>query len=135
MDKLARIGVSLETELLREFDRWVSGKGYPTRSEAIKGLINSALIEKQWEKSNNRVAGAILFVYDHHKRQLVNKMLEVQHNFERIIISVQHIHLDHNNCLEIIAVKGRVKEIHNLMSGIKTIKGLKHSDLIITTAG
>lgn len=135
MERLARIGVSIEAGLLKSFDQWVTRAGYPTRSEAVKGLVSAALVEKQWAKSDNKVAGAILFVYDHHKRQLVNKMLEVQHNFELVIISVQHIHLDHNNCLEIIAVRGKVKEIQTLMAGIKTIKGLKHSNLTITATG
>ena len=135
MKELARIGVSLEAELLKQFDKWVSQEGYPTRSEAIDGLINSALVKKQWQKSNNYVAGAVIFGYDHHRRQLVNKMLHIQHDFDKIIISSQHIHLDHNNCLEIIAVRGMVKEILNLVGNIKSVKGIKHSDLIMTTAG
>ena len=133
--ELARIGVSLEGELLKSFDKWVAGEGYPTRSEAIEGLINSALVKKQWQKSGNYVAGAVIFVYDHHRRQLVNKLLHIQHNFDKIIISSQHIHLDHNNCLEIIAVKGLVREILGLVTNIKSVKGIKHSDLIMTTAG
>ncbi|MEW6027338.1 MAG: nickel-responsive transcriptional regulator NikR [Planctomycetota bacterium] len=135
MRALARIGVSLEGELLKSFDKWVAGEGYPTRSEAIEGLINSALVRKQWQKSNNIVAGAVIFVYDHHRRQLINKMLHIQHNFDKIIISSQHIHLDHNNCLEIIAVRGMVRDILELVSDIKSVKGIKHSDLIMTTAG
>ncbi|MFH1230393.1 MAG: nickel-responsive transcriptional regulator NikR [Planctomycetota bacterium] len=135
MERLARIGVSLEAELLKRFDSWVSREGYPTRSEAIEGLINAALVKKQWQKSDNQVAGAIVFIYNHHKRELVNKMLNIQHNFDRIIISTQHVHLDHNNCLETISVKGKVKEILDLMSNIRTIKGIKHSDLIMTSAG
>ena len=135
MKELARIGVSLEGELLKSFDKWVAGEGYPTRSEAIEGLINSALVKKQWQKSGNYVAGAVIFVYDHHRRQLVNKLLHIQHNFDKIIISSQHIHLDHNNCLEIIAVKGLVREILGLVTDIKSVKGIKHSDLIMTTVG
>lgn len=135
MERLARIGVSLEAELLKRFDSWVSREGYPTRSEAIEGLINAALVKKQWQKSDSQVAGAIVFIYNHHKRELVNKMLNIQHNFDRIIISTQHVHLDHNNCLETISVKGKVKEILDLMSNIRTIKGIKHSDLIMTSAG
>jgi CopG family transcriptional regulator, nickel-responsive regulator len=135
MGKLARIGVSLESELLRRFDSWVSHEGYPTRSEALEGLINAALVKKQWQKSDNLVAGAIVFIYDHHRRELVNKMLNIQHNFDNIIISTQHVHLDHNNCLETISVKGQVKEILDLMANIRTLKGIKHSDLIMTAAG
>lgn len=135
MKDLARIGVSLEGELLESFDKWVSGEGYPTRSEAIEWLISSALVRKKWQNPGKFVAGAVIVVYDHHRRQLVNKMLNIQHNFDRIIISSQHIHLDHNNCLEIIAVKGLVREILGLVTSIKSIKGIKHSDLVMTTAG
>ncbi|MDI6732628.1 MAG: nickel-responsive transcriptional regulator NikR [Planctomycetota bacterium] len=135
MTELARIGISLESELLKEFDRLIAEEGYPTRSEAIKLLINSALVKKRWQKSNNQVAGAIIFIYNHHKRQLVNKMMDVQHDFNKLIISVQHIHLDHNNCMETVVVSGKVKDILSLVTSVKTIKGIKHSDLIMTTAG
>jgi CopG family nickel-responsive transcriptional regulator len=135
MSDLARIGVSLEADLLKKFDEFISQSGYPTRSEAIKSLINETLIKKKWENSNNLVAGAVIFVYNHHKRELVNKMLDIQHNFNHIIISVQHIHLDHHNCMETVIVKGKVKNILEFMTQVKVIKGIKHSDIIMTTTG
>ena len=135
MTELARIGISLESKLLGQFDRFITFEGYPTRSEAIKKLIADALVKKEWTGKNNEVAGAITYVYNHHKRELINKIVNLKHNFGKIIISTQHIHLDHDNCLEIVAVKGRVKQIQDLMSRVKSVKGVKHSELTMTTTG
>jgi len=135
MPELVRFGVSIESSLLKKFDKLIGQEGYPTRSEAIKGLINQALVKKEWAGKNNDVAGAITFVYNHHKRDLANKLIDVQHDFNRLIISVQHIHLDHDNCLEIAVVKGRVRQIHELLSRLKSVKGVKYSDLTMTTIG
>ena len=134
MPKLIRFGVSIEDGLLKKFDNLIKQEGYPTRSEAIKSLIASALVKKEWI-GNNEVAGAITFVYNHHKREVANKLIDIQHDFGHIIISVQHIHLDHDNCLEIAVVKGRVKQIQELMSRLRSVKGVKHSDLTMTTTG
>lgn len=135
MPELVRFGVSIENSLLEKFDMLIRKEGYPTRSEAIKGLITQALVKKEWRGKNNEVAGAVTFVYNHHKRELVNKLLDIQHDFGRLIISVQHIHLDHDNCLEIAVVKGRVRQIHELLSRLKSVKGVKHNDLTMTTTG
>jgi CopG family transcriptional regulator, nickel-responsive regulator len=134
-DKLSRIGISIETELIKEFDRLVTLEGYPTRWEAIKRLVKNALVKTEWQKSTKVVAGAIVFIYDHHRRELINKMMDIQHNFGETIISVQHIHLDHHNCMEIVAVKGQVKDITRFMVSIQKVKGIKHSDLLMTTTG
>ncbi len=134
MAGLVRFSVSIEDGLLKKFDTIVKKEGYPTRSEAIKSLITAALVRKEWA-GNNEVAGAITFLYNHHKRELANKLIDIQHDFGDIIISVQHIHLDHDNCLEIAVVKGKVKQIRNLVSRLKSAKGVKHSDLTMTTTG
>lgn len=135
MSGLARFGVSIEDTLLKKFDTLIKQEGYPTRSEAIKGLITQSLIKKEWAGENNEVAGAITFVYNHHKHNPVDKLIKIQHHFNKIIISVQHIHLDQDNCLEIVVVRGRVRQIQNLVSQLKSVKGVKHSDLIMTTTG
>jgi CopG family nickel-responsive transcriptional regulator len=135
MVSLVRFGVSIEDELLSKFDKLLKQEGYPTRSEAIKGLITQALVKQEWTGKNNEVAGTITFIYDHHKRDLVNKLIDIQHDFNQLIISVQHIHLDHDNCMEIAVVRGRVKEIQELAAKLKSVKGIKHSDLVMTTIG
>jgi len=134
MGRLVRFGVSLEKDLLENFDRSISRKKYTNRSEAIRDLIRSGLVEKEWEEGKE-VTGAITLIYDHHKRELVNKLMDIQHDFSSIIISCQHIHLDHNNCLEIIAVKGSPKEVQKLSNNLRSVKGVKHGSLSMSTTG
>jgi len=131
---LIRFGVSIEKDLLDKFDRFIRGKKYTNRSEAFRDLIRQELIQKQWE-GKDEVAGAITLIYNHHKRELVNKLMDIQHDFGRLIISAQHIHLDHNNCLEIIAVKGSPLQAQKLADNLKSIKGVKHGTLSMSTAG
>jgi CopG family nickel-responsive transcriptional regulator len=134
MRNLARFSVSVEKELLAAFDAFVSRQGYPTRSEAVAHLMTKALVEKEWQ-GKGRVAGAILMVYDHHKRDVVRKLLNVQHDYAEIIVSSQHVHLDHDNCLEMVTVKGRAPRIRELLAALHSLKGMKHSSFLMTTAG
>jgi CopG family nickel-responsive transcriptional regulator len=134
MSKLIRFGVSLDNELLNKFDNYIKQNKYPTRSKAISDLISSVVVNQEWQK-NKKVAGAIILIYDHHKRELVNKLIDIQHNFQKIIISSQHVHLDHNNCLEVILTKGNTKIIQKLASMLKATKGVKYSSLLAATTG
>ena len=126
MSKLVRFGVSLEKGLLDRFDDLIKERRCNNRSEAIRGLIRQELIKKQWQKGG-AIAGAITLIYDHRKRKLVNKLTEIQHDFQKTIISTQHIHLDHNNFLEIVAVKGIPKEVQRLADTLKSVKGVKQA--------
>ena len=134
MSKLVRFGVSIETELLRKFDRHISKQAYRNRSEAIRDLIRAGLVEEEWS-DKQAIAGGIAFVYNHHQRQLVNKLLDIQHQFHDIIVSSQHVHLDHDNCLEIVIVKGQAKTVTTLYHQIKSQKGVKHIDMLKSTTG
>ena len=134
MSKLTRFGVSLEKDLLRKFDRLIKQKNYPNRSEAFRDMIREELVKKQWQEGKE-IAGAITLVYDHHRRDLLNKIIDVQHDFQKVIVSAQHIHLDHDNCLEIIAVKGKPGEVHELANTLRAIKGVKHGTLSMSSAG
>lgn len=134
MSQVVRFGVSLEKELLSRFDKLIKEKDYPNRSEAIRDLIRENLVKKEWTEGRE-VAGAITLVYDHHKRELVNKLTDIQHDFHRLIISTQHIHLDHSNCLEIVVVKGKPGEVERLFQKIRSTKGVKHGSLTMTTTG
>ena len=131
---LFRFGVSLEKGLLEKFDRLIRERNYPSRSKAIRDLIRQELVKKQWQ-SGDEVAGAITFVYDHHQRELVAKIIDLQHQFPEIIISTQHIHLNHKNCLEIVAVRGKPGEIYKLNNHLKALKGVKHSALNLSCTG
>jgi CopG family nickel-responsive transcriptional regulator len=135
MANLARFGVSIEEELLNKFDKLVKEENYPNRSEAIRALIREHLIKREWITGDKEVGGAIILVYDHHRRELVKKLIDIQHDEHKFIFSSQHIHLDHNNCLEVIAVKGRPKELERLANKLKSTKGIKYSSLSMATTG
>jgi CopG family transcriptional regulator, nickel-responsive regulator len=130
--QVKRFGVSLEEGLLTELDRLVKKNNFPNRSQAIRFLIKKYSVENEWE-GNQHVAGAIVFVYDHHKRGLQTKSTDVQHDFHHLILSVQHVHLDHHNCLETIAVKGKAKDLRFLANQLIAIKGVKHGELMMTS--
>lgn len=133
-DKLVRFGVSLEGDLLRKFDAYIGAEGYDNRSKAIADLIRKEFVAADFSKGV-AVAGAVTIVYDHHKREVVNKLLDMQHDHGDIIISAQHVHLDHDNCLEIIAVRGPGAKVKALADSLKSVKGVKHSTLSVTCAG
>jgi CopG family nickel-responsive transcriptional regulator len=134
MSSLIRFGVSLESDLLNKFDRHIKKHKYTNRSEAIRDLIRSELIKEEWTE-NKEVTGAITLVYDHHTRELVNKVLDVQHDYHACILSSQHIHLDHHNCFEIIVTKGKSKEIEELYQKLKSIRSVKHAGFMMATKG
>ena len=134
MAELIRFGVSLEKELSERFDRHIKEKRYTNRSEAIRDLLREELVKKEWHLGKE-VAGAITMIYDHHKRDLVNRLLDIQHNYGDIIVATQHIHVDHHNCLEIIAVKGGPQKVQALADLLKSTKGVKHGTLSMTSTG
>ncbi len=134
MSKLSRFGVSMEEEFLSRFDAHMRRKGYKNRSEAIRDLIRGVFVAQEWQ-ANERVAGALLVVYDHHRRDLVENLLGIQHDAQEHIVSTQHIHLDHHNCLEIIVVRGRARRIQDLYDRIQALKGIKHTSLSMATTG
>lgn len=134
MSKLFRFGVSLEKDLLDKFDKIIRKENYPNRSEAFRDLIREKLVKVEWQSGCN-VAGVITLVYDHHKRDLLNVLTDIQHDHHSLIISGQHIHLDHNNCLEIIVVEGKPEEINQLSNKLKSAKGVKFGQLSMATTG
>lgn len=131
---LTRFSVSLEEELMRQFDAKIKKEHCPTRSKAVGDLIRASLVQTEWQ-AGEEVAGAIVLVYDHHTRNIVATLTEAQHDCHCAIISTQHIHLDHDNCLEIIAVRGKPATINALVKRLKAIKGLKHVSLAAGTTG
>jgi CopG family nickel-responsive transcriptional regulator len=134
MSDLTRFGISLEDALLKDFDRLIGEKQYANRSEAIRDLIRNSLVEDEWKKGKD-VAGAISLVYDHHRRELMNVIVEIQHDYQDTIVASQHVHLDHHNCLEVIIVKGKSDKIKRLSDKLRAVKGVKHGSLTLTTLG
>ncbi len=131
--QVKRFGVSLEDKLLKKLDRLVEDQKFPNRSQAIRYLINQHKVVEDWDE-NKEVAGAIVLVYDHHKRNLQKQSTEVQHDFHHLILASQHVHLDHNNCLETISVKGNAQQLIQLANNLIAIKGIKHGKLVMSTA-
>ncbi len=134
MADLIRFGISIEQELSDKFDRFIREKNYTNRSEAIRDLIRDTFVKEAWRQNKN-VSGAITMVYGHRQRDLVDKIIDIQHDFSRFIISSQHVHLSHNDCLEVVVVKGVSKEIQKLADRLKSIKGVKHVNLAMSSVG
>ena len=134
MPALSRFGISLPKDLIDKFDKLIRERSYTNRSKAFGDLIRQELVKKEWLEGKE-IAGAVTLIYDHHKRELLNKITDIQHDFQKIIISTQHMHLDHNNCLEIVAIKGNPKEAQKLTDNLKSIKGVKHATLSMSSTG
>lgn len=124
-----RFGVSLDEDVLKELDQFVLDNHLPNRSQAIRHLVENRIVEKKW-KENDVVSGAIVLLFDHHKGDVGVKMNEIQHEFYKEILSAQHFHLDHDNCLEIIAVKGNANRLTDLANKLIGLKGIIHGKLV-----
>ncbi|MDP2839977.1 MAG: nickel-responsive transcriptional regulator NikR [Syntrophales bacterium] len=134
MSELVRFGVSLEKTLLDRFDVLIRAKQYTNRSEALRDLIRKELVQQEW-MSGSDVVGTITLIYDHHKRDVLIRVMDMQHDFQEPIISTQHIHLDHHNCLEIVAARGKAEEVQRLADALKSIKGVRHATLSMSSTG
>jgi CopG family transcriptional regulator, nickel-responsive regulator len=129
--QVKRFGVSLEEDILYALDELVKKNKFPNRSKAIRNLIKGTLVAEKVDM-NKVVAGAIVIVYDHHKRELNNNLMNVQHDYHELILSTQHVHLAHDLCLETIAVRGNAQLLLSLADKIKATKGIKHGKLVMT---
>jgi CopG family transcriptional regulator, nickel-responsive regulator len=135
MGELSRIGVAIDANLLEQFDRLIGQRGYNNRSEAFRDLIRDELVEKAWESPARQVVGTVTLVYDHHVRLLNEKLTSIQHDFHRLILSTLHVHLDHDNCLEVLVVRGKAADVQKVADTLISTKGVKHGRLTITTSG
>src|SRR4051795_13325823 len=135
MSGLSRIGVALDTDLLDKFDRLIAQRNYTNRSEAFRDLIRDELVQKSWESPDSHVVGTVTLVYDHHVRMLSEKLTDMQHDFHRFILSTLHVHLDHDNCLEVLVVRGKARQVQKVAEALISTKGVKHGRLTITTSG
>ena len=130
-----RFSATLDAGLLQLFDRFMDRHGYENRSEAVRDLIRKALVDDEWQGGKAPVMGVITLVYDHHQRNLLNRMTQIQHDSQASIISTTHVHMDHHNCLEIIIVKGTPSKIRNLADQLITLKGVKNGHLSAASTG
>ncbi len=135
MGDLTRFGISIDGDLLAGFDALIARKGYENRSEAIRDLIRNALVEDQWARGDEETVGTVTIVYDHHTRDLSDKLTEQQHAHHDAIVSALHVHLDAHNCLEVVVVRGRAGAVRRLADELIGTKGVKHGKLVTTTTG
>ena len=135
MSELARIGVAIDSSLLQKFDQLIEERGYANRSEAFRDLIRGELVQKSWASPDADVVGTVTLVYDHHVRMLNEKLTDMQHEHHRNILSTMHVHLDHDNCLEVLVVKGKAGSVQKIADGLISTKGVKHGYLTLTTTG
>ncbi len=134
MVPLVRTGISLDRDLLTKFDRVIARKGYGNRSEAIRDLVRDHLVAA--EVAEDRVVlGTLTLVYDHHQRNLAEKLIEAQHHYHGKVLATTHVHLDLRHCLEVIILKGRGGEVQHLADHLLSLRGVKHGKLVITGAG
>jgi CopG family nickel-responsive transcriptional regulator len=132
---LIRFGISLDNALLERFDTLIRRKRHSNRSEAIRDLIRDALVSEEWESATLETVGTITIVYSHDKRELTDTLTDLQHGYYDSIISSMHIHLDEHNCLEVIVVRGKAKDIKAIADRLIGTKGVKHGKLSVTTTG
>lgn len=130
-EKIVRFCVSLPQSLLSNLDSKIISRGYTSRSEFIRDVIRELMVEEKWEKGED-VIGILIMIYDHHKRGLTEKMLKIQHSEFSHILCSTHIHLDHNNCLETIIIRGKPEDIESTAIKIGGLNGVKFSKLVKT---
>lgn len=125
MDQVQRVGISLESELLGQFDAFITRQGYTSRSEAVRDLIRDRLTQAQLGEPQTEAIAAVFVVYDHHQAQLAQKLIKLQHSHLLKTISSMHVHIGHHDCLEVILLRGKVSEITKLGDHIVSLKGVK----------
>jgi CopG family transcriptional regulator, nickel-responsive regulator len=135
MAELARIGIAISEDLLKEFDDLIAKRSYTNRSEAFRDLVRNALVDEISASANAEVYGTITLVYDHHARMLSAKLTDLQHQHFASIMSTLHVHLDHDNCLEVILVRGKSSLVQDLANALIATKGVKHGRFMLTTSG
>ena len=134
MGELSRIGVAIDSDLLEQFDQHIASRGYTNRSEAFRDLIRQELVDTAAESPEATVIGSVTLVYDHHVRQLSDKLTDIQHDSFHNIVSTLHVHLDHDNCLEVLVVKGKDRDVRRIADALISTKGVKLGRLTITGA-
>ena len=134
---IERIGISLEDDLLTQFDRLIEQKGYVTRSEAIRDLIRDALVQREWAEGSGgeeRVA-VVTLVYDHDSSSLAQKLAHIQHENHKAVVSALHVHMDEHNCLEVLVLRGRARDVVRMGEGLISTKGVKFGKVVPATTG
>ena len=134
MGVLSRIGVALDSDLLKRFDRFISRLGYTNRSESFRDLIRDRLVTEQTASPNATVVGTVTLIYDHHSHGITEKLTEIQHENHELVVSTSHAHLDHDSCLEVLIVHGKSVQVEEFAGRLIGLKGVQHGRLVMTVA-
>jgi CopG family nickel-responsive transcriptional regulator len=132
MKNVTRFGVSLKSDLLKSLDEYKDIKKFSSRSHTITFIVEEALAN-QASLGNKEVCGALVLIYDHHKADFMSKFVHIQHDYQSVILSSQHIHVDHHNCLETITLRGKPAKLQELADNLISLKGIKHGKLVLTS--
>ena len=135
MKNLNRIGVSIGSDLLSKFDTFIAAKGYENRSEAFRDLIRDRLVGSAVISPTALVVGTVTLIYDHHTRLLPEKLMDLQHEHHEVVISTVHAHLDHHNCLEVVVLRGKSRDVQTLADKLISTKGVQHGRLVMSSPG
>lgn len=134
MSDIVRFSVSLESDLLEQFDRFCQEESYATRSEAIRQLLREKLTHRAWESDAQEVAGTLTLVYDHHRAQLRDRLMEVQHDHNEMVVATLHAHLTHDLCLETIVLRGPAGQLRQIAGKLTGLKGIFKGELVMASA-
>ncbi|MGA3034256.1 MAG: nickel-responsive transcriptional regulator NikR [Terracidiphilus sp.] len=132
MGELSRIGIALDSDLLKRFDRTIEKSGYTNRSEAFRDLIRDRLVREQTAAPNATVVGSVTLIYNHHASGITEKLTEVQHAHHDLVVSTSHAHLDHDSCLEVLIVHGKAAHVEHFADLLIGLKGVQHGRLVMT---
>ncbi len=135
MSELTRLSISLEKPLADQLERLVQSSRYTNRSEFIRDLIRHRLVEQQWADQKQEVVGTITMVYDHHARQLSEKLIEIQHDHHDHILATTHVHLTHDLCAEMIMVRGSAARVREVADRLRQQRGVLHAELAMSSTG
>jgi CopG family nickel-responsive transcriptional regulator len=135
MGQITRFGISMDDKLLVRFDEYIAQHGYANRSEAIRDLVRERLVKEEWESETAETVGTITLVYDHHQRDLTEKLTAHQHHSHSHILSTLHVHLDARHCLEVLAMRGKTTVLKKIADQLISAKGVKHGKLVMTSTG
>ena len=132
---LRRFSISMAADLVRQLDAMARAKGYANRSQAVADMVRDHLVEHHGRMGSHEIAGTVTLVYDHHKRNIQALLTDIQHDHQDVIVATMHVHLDHHNCMEVLAVRGRARDVRAVGDRLTAARGVKHGKLTVTTTG
>ncbi len=135
MANITRFGVSMEKDLVKGFDALIRKNGYPSRSEAVRDLVRKSLITEEWQDPNASVLATVSILYRHHEHHLSDSLADLQHHNHELIISTTHVHLDKDDCLEVVILKGKAGRVRKLAEQMISTKGVRHGGVVYTGKG